>query len=448
VRAVIRQLELLRDRFLFPGAPAWSTVLLALLCALMVALVVWKTERSGFVPGTKSPEQQHVAGFDFGYASYFPVRDMLAGNNPYQPAYADRNPDGEGYPAYSPVHLLLHIPFAAFDFETARWVYFGTSVVLLMAVAWLVVRIIDRRLGWNAVLLVALIIFASRPGYKTLFYGQGTALIMLGSYFALWKARDRPWLAGLGLAIVSIKAQFLVPLGFLLLFRGNIRALLFGAFFSLATSLAVIGFIVANQGTFDSITTDIYYNYIAPEEHPAVRGPGHNWARIDFSDQLAKWTGLEISSRLSFAIGIGLWVIGGLVLLRSRDRDDLQRADGAAAAWMLGIVVISVYHIYYDFLVLTLPLCAILYGQAPFWKQIRPWQWFLLLLGYGLGMGNHLLEKAAYGFEEGSFAWKVGVTASSTALMIAMGLLAVLMLKTPPAMPERSSSGSSRARIR
>lgn len=438
MRAAFRKLEPLRDRFLFPGAPVWSTVLLGVACAVMIALVVWKTERSGFVPGTKSPEQQHVAGFDFGYASYFPVRDFLAGNNPYQPAYADRNPDGEGYPAYSPIHLLLHIPFAAFDFETARWTYFGASVFLLMVVAWLVVRIIDPRLGWNAVLLVALIMFASRPGYKTLFYGQGTALVMLGSYLALWKARDRSWLAGLGLAIVSIKAQFLVPLGILLLFRGNFRALLFGAFFSLAGSLAVVGVIAANQDAGDSITTDIYQNYIAPEEHPAVKEPGANWARMDFSDQVAKWTGMKFSSNASFAISFGIWLLGGLVLWRAKDREDLQRADGAAAAWMIGIVVISVYHIYYDFLFLTLPLCAALYGRAPFWKRIRPWQRVVILSGFGFGMANHLVEKAN-GFEVGSLPWKVGLTASSTALMVALAMLAVLLLKSPQTASEDHS---------
>ena len=132
-------------------------------------------------------------------------------------------------------------------------------------------------------------------------------------------------------------------------------------------------------------------------------------------------------------MGLVFWVLGGLVLLRARDRDDVGRADGAAAALILGIVVISVYHVYYDFLYLALPLCAILYRGAPFWKRLQRWQWLVLLLGFGLPLANHLLEKMARGWEPDSLAWRVGVTASSTALLIALGLLAWLIVCRVPA---------------
>ena len=63
----------------------------------------------------------------------------------------------------------------------------------------------------------------------TLFDGYFTFELVLATFLAIHWADRRPLLAGLALMIASGKPTFLLPLGFLLLARGNYKALLWGA---------------------------------------------------------------------------------------------------------------------------------------------------------------------------------------------------------------------------
>src|SRR4029450_12489403 len=149
---------------------------------------------------------------DFRDAVYYPVVAWLHGGNPYdQDAQARRYPVGQSFPLYLPATLVAHLPFGLLPPAEAAWGYFATTLLLTGALS------------------------RPRAGQMTLPLGQVTAQVGLASYVALRWARSRPLLAGLGLALATLKPTYGVPLAALMLLgRGDMRATAVGVAASVA----------------------------------------------------------------------------------------------------------------------------------------------------------------------------------------------------------------------
>ena len=97
---------------------------------------------------------------------------------------------------------------------------------------------IAATLGLTALLLL------SRPGHMNLLLGQVTAQVVIGAYVALRWARTRPLLAGMGLALATLKPTYGVPLALLMLFgRGDLGAVVVGV--ALSGALCLVALVAA-----------------------------------------------------------------------------------------------------------------------------------------------------------------------------------------------------------
>ena len=139
---------------------------------------------------------------DFRDATYYAVRALLDGRNPYDPSvYFAHYPVGQEFPAYSPHHLLLFLPLGLLSYGSAAGVFFVASVVCTV----LLVRTALRWAGWTTSPAVVLgltgIVLVSRPGHVNLVAGQITALVVLGCWLALSR-RSGDALAGVLLVVI------------------------------------------------------------------------------------------------------------------------------------------------------------------------------------------------------------------------------------------------------
>ena len=208
-----------------PRARLLACLLLFLAAA---AVVTTYTLRRLDVPGRPALAQHGLQ--DFRDAIYFPSVALLDGHNPYDAAdYVQRYPVGAFYPLYSPAALLLHLPFATLPYRTSQAVFVAINLALVPVLAWIALRAAGiGPVSPAAVLAVAALILISRPGQWNAFTGQCTLYVVIAAYAALLLARTRPTLAGLGLAVASLKPTYGAPLALLMLCRGDRRAVAIG----------------------------------------------------------------------------------------------------------------------------------------------------------------------------------------------------------------------------
>ena len=109
-----------------------------------------------------------------------------------------------------PWAISLIMPFGLFAYPLSRLVWLISSTFLILISSLILLRIYSHNPKHHGLVLLAVFIFA--PTISMLEKGQITALILLGItgflYFATIERND--WLAGVCLALVSIKPQMIV----------------------------------------------------------------------------------------------------------------------------------------------------------------------------------------------------------------------------------------------
>src|SRR5215475_637765 len=98
----------------------------AALVAVVIVLAARTVALSGD-PQVASPE--HWGMGDFRDNTYYPVVALRDGRNPYDRAlYKAHYPVHYPFPPYSPLALLLYLPFGLLPYDLSRWLYFGATV--------------------------------------------------------------------------------------------------------------------------------------------------------------------------------------------------------------------------------------------------------------------------------------------------------------------------------
>src|SRR4029453_8153253 len=137
---------------------------------------------------------------------------------------------------------VAHLPFGLLPHGEAAWAYFATTLVLTVVLAGLAIAGAGAPVTAAAVLALAAACLVSRAGQMNLLLGQVTAQVVIASYVALRWARSRPLLAGLGLALATLKPTYGVPLAALMLLgRGDVRATVAGVV--AATALCAVALV-------------------------------------------------------------------------------------------------------------------------------------------------------------------------------------------------------------
>jgi alpha-1,2-mannosyltransferase len=247
--------------------------------------------------------------------------------------------------SYPPSLLAFLVPFGALPYVPALVVW---TVVNLALLAWATRLIaIDRRAVVAACLSPAAVTMVT--------YGHfGGALAAL-AIFALTRGSQRPVLAGICLALISVKPQLAATLGLLMVLIGQWRAVAW----SLPGAAAVIGLSIVLFGVTPWAN---FFN---------VSVPFHAWMIGDFvADHLrntlslyavARLGGLSFGTAQALQLGFGLSVLVGAAMLARRDGLDRR----TLALLLLAAIAALAYFQHYDLAIAAPALAAALFGAEP-----------------------------------------------------------------------------------
>ncbi|MEX2315535.1 MAG: glycosyltransferase family 87 protein [Pirellulales bacterium] len=345
---------------------------------LATAFSVWRVVHSLHDPQVSTAEPQGL--IDFHHVVYFPAVAFRDGVNPYSEEYARRYPVNRRYPPYSPGMFVLNYPFALLPLPVGNVVYYvaNWAMVIALAASALAVCRVPRTVV--NVLALATLILVSRPGHINLLLGQFTLPIALGALWALELARTRPWLAGLGLALATLKPTFGVPLVWLMFCRRDFRAVFAGV--AIGGGLAVAGIVplVARDGV-ESVVAALRESASLHEADPVV-DPETTWTRIDALSLVGKclptlppsWLEPALTAACLLAAGWAVWrASGGLMA---------DGADSLSALIICAATLACIYHSTYDALLLVAAWVGASAGRVR--DQLpagwRPIVWLLLTI--------------------------------------------------------------------
>lgn len=350
----------------------WVACVGIVLIVLSVALGGYRAIKKYQTPG---PFSHDNAGFcDFHNGLYFPTVALIEGISPYGEVYASSYPVDRQVPFFSPAFFVLHIPLAMLPLRIAEAIFFLLIVATTLAIGYVVTLMIGRPKRWDLILLITGLLLCSRGGQSTLYVGYFTMEIVLATLLAIRWGDRKPWLAALALVVVSAKPTYILPLGFLLLARGNLKALVLGAVLSVMAAAIPFTWLAANASDegllagFSQIVTDIRDTQ---DVHMLVfdEMPVHTWTRIDTPAIVAKW--MEADPSQAKLVGIMFFVLAvPMLVLFRRARAGVD--DGAAG--LTGLVILStflasLYHQSYDAMVLIAPLMGVVVGNPAIWRN-------------------------------------------------------------------------------
>lgn len=377
---------------------------------------------------------------DFRDAVYYPVVSLRDGFNPYSvETYYRHYPVGQEFPLYTPMFLLLNSPLLLFSFPTARAVNFGWNLALVLGYSTAILGLLGARVRTASVFGLATLILLSDPGRFDLRTGQPTLLIAIGVLAALRAAPNRhpdasaiqggpggvlPFVVGVaGLAFVWIKPTFAIPLVVLLVVRGRTRIAAVGTAIAVALSAVVLPSLIDAAGGLGKLVES--WQESARITSLSTQSRLGTSLRIDVGNTFVRITKLRPSEGAAMIGGLILLAFGAWLVLRLHRRDPAGDREELAITLVCLVMLTSVYHVPYDYLLLIGPL-ALLLRRSPShpiaWpRRVRGAVTVLLLIPVVDPLGWSPIN-AALG--KSGFEWMLGTTMMSTYVLTALGLCA------------------------
>ena len=210
---------------------------------------------------------------------------------------------------------------------------------------------------------LAALILVSRPGQANLYFGQVALLVTLASMGALHYARSRPWLAGVALAIATLKPTFGGPVAVLMLARHDFRAAAIGLAIGAAIALTGAGLIAARDPHHTDFWALAFDNQAALNKGEGV-DPAQSVGRVDLPMVAERLLGPGGRTWWRMALPLTLILAAGVTLLQLDRRRAGVQGGTAAGDWEIdrlsdSIVLVTtclcIYHYIYDGLLLVLP---------------------------------------------------------------------------------------------
>ena len=358
------------------------TVLAGVFFAAAAGLLAARAWALVNVPG--APDHARWVLQDFRDAIYYPVVALLDGGNPYDvAAYYARYPVGQEFPVYSPLTLLVHLPFGLLPYRLAEALYFAVTLALTVVLAGVSLRLAGLPQRADAVLTVAALLLLSRPGQSNLLLGQSTLLAVLATVTALHWARSHPWRATAALALATFKPTFGIPLAVLLALRGDVWVAARGLAIGGAVAALVAVWPAAGAGGVEPFLRALLDNQSQMRATPQV-DPATSWLRIDSWALAARLAGRSLGVVVESVLS--LVVLGGTgLLLRRAARGTAESAGHVTLALASAGILAGLYHQVYDLLLLAPATVAVLSGRpADLWAARPLWRAGLAVALIGL----------------------------------------------------------------
>jgi hypothetical protein len=408
----------------------WVTAVAVLMFLAAVYAVGNRTRNRFVVPG--DPGAAAWGMLDFRDAVYYPVVALLDGNNPYDPtAYRSTYPVGDVFALYTPMTLLVHLPFGLLPFVPSAVAYFFVSVALMVWLAHLALRMCGFGSSTAAVLALASAMVISQPGQWNLFLGQCGALVALAACGALHLARRRPWFAGLCLSIAAIKPTTGVPLALLMLARREHLAVLVGLASAVLVGgipLMIIVHGAGGIGAFLSSMSGAYAGFLANPAAAAATSP----YRVDLAALVSRLIGWSVSLDTELVIMLAVLAVSAMTLRHIARRND-DDARLLSSSLVCVAVLVCVYHPSNEALLLALPIVMMARRCLAEGVGASPLDW--LLLGAAvIPAANYLTLGSVVGrMQPGGAMWLTATSLSGFALLVTFcGLCGLAWSGTEP----------------
>jgi hypothetical protein len=335
----------------------------SLILLIGVAATAWRTVRQYQTPGPFDPIRQGMCDFHNGI--YFPARALIDGVSPYGQTYADTSPVARQIPFFLPSVLVLHVPFALLSLHVGEVAYFLFSVLVMLAIGAVVASAIGKPIRLDIAVAVAAGLVFSRGGHITLFDGYFTFVLILATFLAIHWGRDRPIAAAIMLVIVASKPTYILPLGFLMLARGNVKAIVVGAVLTIAAAAVPTLWLAHHEGDGNIVVGLQTLQEQIAQTQEIHRGqedesPVHSWTRIDALAIVAKWSGWN-PKEAAHLIAMAVLLVPPMIVLDRRRRHGIDDGlVGSTGAIVITATLVSLYHQSYDTMLLLAPLAAVI----------------------------------------------------------------------------------------
>lgn len=401
---------------------------LALIAALGIAMlrVTTLSNMSGVRLGAS------WALVDFRGVIYYPVRAFIDGANPYdRTAFRARYPVGMTFPPFLPSTLLIHLPFGVMPLALASMAYVAFSVGLTVLLGWAAVRA-SGVTSWTAALLAAALVTLSRPGQWNLLLGQVTLQVVLLCWVALHFAQRTPWLSGLALGVAAFKPTFALPIGVLMLARGNVKVVGIALVSALALNLPAAAILEHRAGAL----TLLLHNPARPYTSWAGRSQFSRHARLYHLDVYALFG--RITGQLSHAaeavIMILVLAVAALLIRRLRGSETTPGHQNLSEAIIFVATLLCVHHLDYDLLLLAFPVAALVYRRTPGLLENAAVRRGMLCL-FALMAANYVSTQSVLDrFAPGASVWRFALASANTlALILIFAVYGLTVLRLPSA---------------
>jgi len=408
-----------------------QTVAAGITLAVVVGVLAQRAVTHVDFPGRVEPARWVLQ--DFRDAVYYPVVAFLEGRNPYdQAAQARAYPVGQSFPLYLPLTLVAHLPFGLLPQADAGALYFVVVIGLTAVLATLAIGGTGLPVTGAGVLGLTALLLLSRPGQMNLLIGQVTAQVAIGVYVALRWARTRPLLAGLGLALSTLKPTYGVLAAALMLFgRGDITAVFTGAVMSATLCLVAMIPLLRAAGSAPAFAASLGGSAAAFSAEPSSNA-WSGFTRIDVTALMARVLGHVPTGWTELALVV-LVVSAAIIGLRR------LRTDQSAPTVQLGVglvcltVLLATYHQAYDALLLAQPAVAL--GTGRWGRGVvasAALRWTVLAL-VAVPAANYLATNTVVQrLSVGSPAW-LAITAANPAALLAAWLVHLRLACRVPA---------------
>lgn len=405
-----------------PGRERWLIVI-ALIGFLLVAAASWvRVNRHMNLPGDL--DSGRWALVDFRDAIYYPVEYFLDGGNPYQvDTYLSAVPAGTPFPPYSPLTLLIHLPFGWLPHTTSQLAYFGLTITLTPVLAALTLAICGVRPRPGPVIFLATLILVSRPGHWNLMLGQATVELVIAAYLALFLANRLPRISGIALAWSTFKPTFGIPLAILLFAHRSGRAIFLGFIFAATATLIPTIVLFRASGGLSGLLNSIAdsYRLLESTESSSAAASPH---RIDAFSLLIRWSGYQPGPLIEMAMFIVLILVAAVAILHVRRIATGRAVDLFCLSVACLAILTSSYQLSYNLLLLILPLTALYLNcwTLRLSSVTSRFRWFLMSL-LMLPFLNYLAAPRIYGqFSPESFVWLTLTSINGLAVLLAYGI--------------------------
>lgn len=347
------------------------TCLALALLTLSYGFVVFRMTKDMVIEG--QPVLSKEAGLnglaDFRDAVYWPGKAFAAGTNPYNtPQYMQTFPVGNNFPLFSPLIMVLYGPLSALPFPIAAAIYVGINTILFGLLIALCLKLTRGEVELAAFGFVGAIVFLTQPGRACFHGGQLAALLALLSLLTLSQSRFRPWLAGLALALSSIKPTFGIPLGIFLFAQRRWNALRIG--WGIGAVIGIVGLIVifSQREGLRAMPSILLQNQAYLNADPDV-DPRTTHVRIDSEVIALRLIPRLIGQSWAMIIPLGITSLVATWLVGNRNCPP-SSTTATSLGFQLGIeevfglltIALSMYHLIYDALILLPAVCALAFS--------------------------------------------------------------------------------------